>query len=282
MKADSKALEMLRSRKGAVRRADVTPEVLAALNAGLIETITLSEWLAMDLGALLAAVLPGVGWKTNEKSLLAAYDGIATAGVQARMKGIGRLLHEAMRERPDREDVYERLASHASDVVRSWAGYALTADREIELKERLRRARRFAADPHMAVRECAWDCCRSYVVVELDRGLTLLEPWVRDKDANVRRCAVEATRPCGVWTSHISALKAEPGKALPLLEPVRSDPSRYVQNSVANWLNDASKSQPAWVIELCRRWEAESPTKATAYIVRRGLRTPPRQGSAVA
>ena len=64
-----------------------------------------------------------------------------------------------------------------------------------------------------------------------------------------------------------------------LLEPVRSDPERYVQNAVANWLNDASKSRPDWVRGVCERWERESPTRETAWIVRRGLRTLRKAGS---
>jgi hypothetical protein len=80
-------------------------------------------------------------------------------------------------------------------------------------------------------------------------------------------------REWGVWCAHLNALKDEPSKALPLLEAVRADASRYVQLSIANWLNDASKHQPDWVRATAERWLAESPCGETRWIVNHALRT---------
>jgi 3-methyladenine DNA glycosylase AlkC len=106
----------------------------------------------------------------------------------------------------------------------------------------------------------------------VDEAVAQLAPWVRDEDANIRRFASELTRPRGVWCAQIEVLKAEPWRGLALLEPLRADASRYVQNSVANWLNDAARTQPDWVAETCARWSRESPGAATGYIVRRACR----------
>jgi 3-methyladenine DNA glycosylase AlkC len=82
-----------------------------------------------------------------------------------------------------------------------------------------------------------------------------------------------------VWCAPLPALKAEPWRALSLLEPLKSDPSVYVRNSVANWLNDASRTQPEWVCELCTQWTRESGTLETAHVTRRALRTVTRKGA---
>jgi 3-methyladenine DNA glycosylase AlkC len=111
------------------------------------------------------------------------------------------------------------------------------------------------------------------VVAELDAALAALAGWTSEPAPNLRRFASEATRPRGVWCAHLKTLKERPSLGLPILEPLRADPSPYVQDSVSNWLNDASKDRPDWVRETCLRWCAESAAPETARIVRRALRT---------
>jgi 3-methyladenine DNA glycosylase AlkC len=107
----------------------------------------------------------------------------------------------------------------------------------------------------------------------LEPAIESLVGWAEHVDANLRRCASEVTRPCGVWCAHLTRVKAEPQLALPILEPLKSDGSKYVRDSVGNWHNDASKSQPAWVRRVTSRWRKESKTPETAYIVKKALRT---------
>jgi len=256
-----------------MRRSEIPPEVLRALNEGREETITLVEWLAIDMPTLLRSILTDVGLAEAREQLDGAADRLADKGVTERLRGVGQALFTATQHHPRRTEIYEALANHRSDMVRAWASFMLTADEEFTLTDRLEASRRFAADKSVAVRECAWDSFRPYLVADLTYGLGLLERWVRDPDPNVRRCAVEASRPRGVWTAHIEALKHDPEPGLTILEPVRSDPSRYVQRSVGNWLNDASKSRPEWVRDVCARWAKESPMEETTWTVNHALRT---------
>ena len=106
-------------RKGAMRIADIPPDVLRALNEGREETITLVEWLAIDMPTLLRSILPSVGLPEAGNELGRVADGLAGEGVTVRLKSIATALFEATQRHPGRAEVFEAMASHASDMVRA-------------------------------------------------------------------------------------------------------------------------------------------------------------------
>ncbi len=248
-------------RKGARRRSEVPLDVVAGLNAGQLATVNLVEFLVLDLVALAHAVDPQLG--------AAAVATITPEmGATVRMRVIGELAQELWGA-----IAVQRLATHTSDTVRGWAAYALAARPKVTLAARLKTIRPLADDPHFGVREWAWLALRPRIGEDVEAALDLLSPWVNDSAVGIRRFAVEITRPRGVWCAHLNALKEFPEPALPLLDPLHAEEHKYVQDSVANWLNDASKSQPDWVRALCRQWLRRSDSPATRRICQRALRT---------
>jgi 3-methyladenine DNA glycosylase AlkC len=254
----------LENRKGAVRAADIPKAVLEGLNAGTLESVNLTEWLAVDSQKLLEAVLPSLKIK-SAKSIVESAQEVASLGVMQRTEKIAALLEAASVS-------LEPIASHRSDAVRCWAAY-IAVTRAKNLKAKFEAIKPFAADSHFGVREIAWMAWRPNLIADLEPGLKLLAAWTKSDDANVRRFASEASRPRGVWCAHIQTLKDKPELAIQILEPLRSDDAKYVQASVANWLNDASKTRADWVEETCARWLLESPSKETKWIVNRALRS---------
>lgn len=262
----------LLARKGAARIALIPPEVLQALNAGLVPTVNLNEFLALDLGLLARNVARDVGLDAQAERL---HDTLAMLPAFAPVKRhfhLSRALYDLTEPRADRDRIAHAMATHPSDVARCWAVQWI-AFSSLPLADKLVSARRFAADPHFGVRELAWMAVRDEIAGDVEGAVRLLQPWALHADPNIRRFASEATRPRGVWCAQIDLLKREPWRGLPLLEPLRADGSRYVQNSVANWLNDAAKTQPEWVVEVCERWSRGRVPEATRYIVKRAQRS---------
>jgi 3-methyladenine DNA glycosylase AlkC len=263
--------DQLLSRKGATRTADISAEVLEALNSGLISTVNLTEWLMVDNLKLLEVVLKAEKQSAFFKPVSDAVAALKKPTVNSVQYTIGTMLRTAAGK--DEKKIYAFLSSHTSDSVRCWAAYFAGTDGSKTLEQKLQLIEPLAADLHFGVREVAWLAVRPALAAELNKALKILKPWTTSKDENIRRFASEATRPRGVWCAHITELKENPEQALHLLEPLRSDSSEYVRNSVANWLNDASKTQPKWVQETCKRWSKESPTKETQLIIKRALRS---------
>jgi 3-methyladenine DNA glycosylase AlkC len=251
-------------RKGAIRTSDIEKSTLAKLNRGEIESVTLVEVLAVHHGKLLRSIAPEAS-----KAAHKAMDQVMEVKITERMKMAGRLLLSEF----GLEDGLKRFARQRSDTARSWTAYMIGEAESLSLDHRLGRVAVLADDPNPGPREWAWLALRRHINEELGSAISLLTQWTEDGSANIRRFATESTRPRGVWCAHLQAMKQDPALGLPLLEPLHSDESKYVQDSVANWLNDASKSQPEFVRELCQEWLDRSQTKATARICHRAMRS---------
>ncbi|MBG9943376.1 DNA alkylation repair protein [Brevibacillus formosus] len=268
--------DSVHTRKGASKASLIPDNVLALLHAGELESVNLTEWQAVNHIHLVRIVLPHVTLGAYVPQLVGQLEETgSTSGMKA-IRLIGQellaILHKSG-EPTATAPVFLSLANHKSDSVRCWSAYIIGLDNTLSLEEKLAQIKKFAADHHFGVREIAWMAIRDSLLHDLNHSIQLLSEWVLDADENIRRFAIEATRPRGVWCKHIDALKNEPARCLPLLTPVKSDPSKYVQDSVGNWLNDASKSQPDWVTQLCDEWLKTSDTKETKRIVTKAKRT---------
>jgi 3-methyladenine DNA glycosylase AlkC len=267
-----KAKTQAKKRVGSKTIKEIPTEVLDLLNKGEIETANLMEWLAVDQQRLLENVLPkeyvGLAKQISKEVL-------SESKISANK--LSSLIAQKLYEHDESEGnnlLFDFCKTHNSDTVRCWAAYMLSFDTEIALQKLFEKAKYFADDSHFGVREVAWFACRQKVIEQLNESLKLLVGFAQHKSANIRRFACELTRPRGVWCKHIEALKQNPELAINLLSELKADPDKYVQDSLANWLNDASKTKPAWVQELCNKWLKEnSSCKATHYIVKRALRS---------
>lgn len=259
-------------RKGARSTKDIPTEILAQLNRGEIETANLVEWLAVDQRLLLKNLLIENQRTDYLKPVLSKIELLKKQTVNTINEAIGTGIFEQVIKNND-SDFLKILSNHKADLVRCWTTYTIGKNEQLNITEMLKQIQPFSADKHFGVREICWLAVRTKIAQNLTKSIEILSKWTTNQDENIRRFTTEATRPRGVWCEHIEELKQNPELALSILEPLKSDTSKYVQDSVGNWLNDASKTQPDFVKELCKRWEKESGTKETKYIIKKALRT---------
>jgi 3-methyladenine DNA glycosylase AlkC len=126
---------------------------------------------------------------------------------------------------------------------------------------------------------------RPFIVRDQDRTMAQMLRWSGHEHPEVRRLASEGSRPRLPWGMALPALKADPSPILPILEQLKGDEAETVRRSVANNLNDISKDNPAVVVDVLRRWQAEAADDARSevsakiqWIISHALRTLLKQG----
>lgn len=116
---------------------------------------------------------------------------------------------------------------------------------------------------------------RRFLLTDQDRYLQQALLWSTSDDEHVRRLASEGTRPRLPWGQAIPSLIADPRPVLPLLDALAADRSLYVRKSVANHLNDITKTHPELVIE---RLDQLGNNPRTDWVLRHASRTLLKQG----
>lgn len=124
----------------------------------------------------------------------------------------------------------------------------------------------------------AEDAIRYFINAFPKETLEKIKLWATDSHYHVRRLVSEGTRPKLPWSQKVSIPYTQ---TLPLLEKLYTDKTRYVTRSVANHLNDISKTDPDVVINTLEKWEKSKKQKDTEieFIIKHALRNQIKNGN---
>ena len=112
---------------------------------------------------------------------------------------------------------------------------------------------------------------RTFLKMDFDRTINVMQDWSLDKNEHVRRLASEGSRPRLPWSFKLDEVIKYPEKTGRILENLKEDESLYVRKSVANHLNDITKDSPTYVLELIQGWNQQH--IHTQWIIKRGCRS---------
>ena len=237
-------------RKGARKFSEIKPEILNQLNVGNIESANLVECLAVDFNKLA---------KTNNIKAQPYFE----KSIIKKMKYFATHI-----------DDWQKFKKHTSDTIRGCCAFNICQQKNLKFSEKLKYIIEFAQDEHFAVREWSWLALRDDIISNLDEALAELTILAKNNSSYIRRFSSEASRPRGVWCRHIKKLKDQPQLAINIITKLNNDDSKYVRDSVGNWLNDASKDNPKWTMKVCQKWQEDLNLGFNkAYIIKRSLRT---------
>ncbi len=123
----------------------------------------------------------------------------------------------------------------------------------------------------------AEDAIRYFLNAYPKETLRELSKWTGDSHYHVRRLCSEGTRPKLPWSKKINIPVSS---SLSILDRLYYDRTRFVTRSVANHLNDISKTSPDIVLDALKKWQksGRQAPEEMDYIMRHALRTLTKQG----
>jgi len=118
---------------------------------------------------------------------------------------------------------------------------------------------------------------RPFIIKYEKRMMEQMYAWSKSESEDLRRLSCEGCRPALPWGLALNSFKKDPSPILPILEQLKKDPSLHVRKSVANNLNDISKTHPDLVVKLAKKWYGEN--EHTDWIVKHACRTLLKKGN---
>lgn len=118
---------------------------------------------------------------------------------------------------------------------------------------------------------------RPFIIKDEDQMMNQMYQWSKHGNEHVRRLSSEGCRPQLPWAQSLPAFKKDPTPIFPILEQLKTDSSQYVRKSVANNLNDISKTHPQLVTKIAMEWYGKN--DHTDWIIKHGCRTLLKKGN---
>lgn len=113
-----------------------------------------------------------------------------------------------------------------------------------------------------------------------DKMHTQMLLWSKSNNEHLRRLASEGVRPRLPWAKKMQWIEQNPNWVKPIIRQLNCDESSYVKKSVANLLNDFTKTNPAWVLKELKSWPLDNDN--AFWIAKHALRTLLKQGNSKA
>lgn len=112
---------------------------------------------------------------------------------------------------------------------------------------------------------------RPFLEQDFEGTFVQMQIWATSLNEHHRRLASEGLRPKLPWGKKIASILSHQPAIFELLESLKADSSLYVRKSVANHLNDWSKTHPDQVLDLLENWQGG--LAVTDWIRKRAART---------